>query len=69
MQTELLSPFEFRDVDGEAVLLTVKVRFTSRTTGRSADTDVIEVLKVKDGRLTEFDVYYRDPGAVAGLAP
>jgi ketosteroid isomerase-like protein len=66
METELLTPLLFRDVDGETVLLTVKVRFTSRTTGRSAETDAVELLKVRDGRLTVIDVYYRDPGAVAG---
>ncbi len=69
MKTELLSSIEFHDVDGETVLMRVRVRFTSRETGRSADTDVVELLKVSDGRLTEFDVYYKDPGAVAGLAP
>jgi hypothetical protein len=28
---------------------------------------VVELLKVSGGRLTEFDVYYKDPGAVASL--
>jgi ketosteroid isomerase-like protein len=67
MATELLTAIEFSDVDGETVLMKVKVRFTSRKTGRSTDTDVVELLKVSGGRLTEFDVYYKDPGAVASL--
>src|SRR4051794_7080984 len=61
METELLSPIDFQPVGEDRVLMTVRVRFTSRATGRSAEIDVVEVLTVADGRLTVFDVYYKDP--------
>jgi ketosteroid isomerase-like protein len=69
IEVEFLTPNEFREVDSETLLVTAKVRFTSKTSGRSTDTAVVELLKVSDGRVTEFDVYYKDPAAVAGLAP
>jgi ketosteroid isomerase-like protein len=67
METELLTPIDFRDIGDGKVFMNVRVRFTSRDTGRSAETDVVEILTVQDGRLTDFDVYYKDPGAVAAL--
>ena len=67
VRTAFVAPARFNAVDGESVLMRVRVRFTSRQTGRSTDTDVVELLKVREGRITEIDVYYRDPDAVVDL--
>jgi hypothetical protein len=53
---------------GETVVLRMRARFTGRASGQVAETDVAEVVTVRDGKILEIDVYYRDPGAVAAVA-
>jgi ketosteroid isomerase-like protein len=64
---EVLGPAEWL-TSGDAVVMLARTRFRSRTSGRSADVDVVTVLRVRDGRIAEMDVYYREPEAVAALA-
>jgi hypothetical protein len=64
---EQLGEPELRDA-GDCVVLRAGSRFTAHATGRSADTVVTELYFVRDGRITEMDIYYKDPGAVAALA-
>jgi len=47
----------------------VVARFVSHATGEVVESDVIEVVHVKDGRCTEIDVYYKNPAAIAALWP
>ena len=61
------SPLEFSDA-GDRVVVQMVGRFTSPVSGRSVDTGVVELLSVRDGRIAELDVFYKDPGAVASLA-
>jgi ketosteroid isomerase-like protein len=67
VQHELLSPIAYAGVGEDLVLMRVRVKFTSRATGRSTETDVVELLRVRDGKIVEFDVYYKAPEDVAAL--
>jgi ketosteroid isomerase-like protein len=68
---ELVEPMNVTDIEyleaGDKVVLRMRARFTGRVSGRSAETDIVEVVTVRDGKLLETDVYYRDPSGVAGV--
>ena len=42
-------------------------RITSRRTGEAVVVDVVELYRVRDGRIAEMDIYYKTPSAVAAL--
>lgn len=52
---------------GDPVVLKILGRFTSRTTGRSLETDIVELFHVRDGKIAELDIYYKDPAAITAL--
>jgi hypothetical protein len=52
---------------GNPVVVRLVGRFKSRATGRSVDMDVVELHTVRDGRIVDLDVYYKDPAAIVGL--
>lgn len=54
-------------VDGEKVVIYYRLTFTARASGDSVEMRVTEVFTVRDGRIAELDVFYKDPSAVAGL--
>jgi hypothetical protein len=41
--------------------------FTARATGEKVHMTFVEVYTVRDGLITELDVYYKDPSAVTAL--
>ncbi|RSO44120.1 ketosteroid isomerase [Streptomyces sp. WAC 06725] len=52
-------------VDGEEVVVTSRVRFTARATGRVLTTTIVQLMTVRDGRIREVRPFYWDPAAVA----
>src|SRR5690606_13014045 len=54
---------DFADA-GDTVVMEVTGRFTSRASGRSVVMDFIEVFTLRDGKIAEDDIYYKDPGAI-----
>ncbi len=54
-------------VDGDKVVIYYRLTFTARASGDSVEMRVTEVFTVRDGRIAELDVFYKDPSAVAGL--
>lgn len=64
---ELEFTAEYRDA-GDVVLDEAWLTMTSRKSGRVLETRVVELWKVKDGKVTSIDVFYHDTAAVAALA-
>ena len=54
-------------VDGDKVVLYYRLTFTARTSGESVEMPVAEVFSIRDGLITELDVFYKNPSAVAAL--
>ena len=52
-------------VDGDNVVLHYRLAFTSLASGKSIETGVTEVFSARDGLITDIDVYYKNPSAVA----
>ncbi|MGW4469744.1 hypothetical protein ACWENQ_08735 [Nonomuraea sp. NPDC004354] len=40
-----------------------RVRFLARATGRHVDTLIVQLIRVRDGRMLECRPFYRDPRA------
>ncbi|GAA1828358.1 hypothetical protein GCM10009836_02630 [Pseudonocardia ailaonensis] len=51
----------------DGVLVEVDATFTARTSGRSLDTRVLELYRVRDGLVDGADAFYLDTHALAGL--
>jgi uncharacterized protein len=51
----------------DAVAARFRLTFTSRASGKSVEMGLVEIYTVRDGRIAELDVYYKDPAAVAAL--
>lgn len=66
VEPELAGPVRFLDTGNPAVAL-LRGRFTSPS-GKVAETDIVELFSVRDGRIVELDVYYKDPSGVAALS-
>lgn len=45
---------------GDRVLVSMIGEFTSRATGRTVAMPMIEIYSIRDGRISEVDVYYKD---------
>jgi ketosteroid isomerase-like protein len=56
-----------RPLSGDTVASLFRLTFTSRASGKSVHMGLVEVYTVRDGLITELDVYYKDPSAVAAL--
>jgi ketosteroid isomerase-like protein len=52
--------FEFLDGGNEKVVILATFTRTARETGRSIPIKMVEVVTVRDGRITDFDAYYDD---------
>jgi ketosteroid isomerase-like protein len=53
--------------DGDTVVLHYRLKFTGRVSGKSAEMSMSEVFTVRDGLITELDVFYKNPSAVKAL--
>jgi uncharacterized protein len=51
----------------DAVAARFRLTFISRASGDSVEMGIIEIYTLRDGQITELDVYYKDPSAVAAL--
>jgi uncharacterized protein len=51
----------------DAVAARFRLRFISRASGESVEMGLVEIYTVRDGRIAELDVYYKDPSAVAAI--
>jgi uncharacterized protein len=60
-------PFNERALTDDTVVCRYRAMFTSRQSGKTAAMGLVEVFTVKDGRIVEIDVYYKDPSAIASL--
>lgn len=54
------------DADGRVVVL-AEVTMTSKVSGASLETSLVEVFSFAEGLIIDDDVYYKDASAVAGL--
>jgi uncharacterized protein len=54
-------------VDDDKVVLYYRLTFAARASGKSVEMAAAEVLTVRDGLITELDVYYKNPSAVVAL--
>lgn len=66
LEIGVAGPVDVREA-GDCVLVRFVGRFASRSSGASVETDIVELFTVHDSKITELDVYYKDPGAVAAL--
>jgi ketosteroid isomerase-like protein len=54
-------------VDGDNVVLYYRLTFTARASGKSVEMPVTEVFTVRNGLITDLDVFYKNPSAVTAL--
>ncbi len=57
---------ELTYLDTDPVVVLLRGRFT-RPSGAVAETDVVELHSVLDGKIVDLDIYYKDPGSVTAL--
>lgn len=53
--------------DHDTVALHYRLNFTARASGATAEMAVTEVVTVREGLITELDVFYKNPSAVTAL--
>ena len=71
---QIMGEYEFRldgvemtDLGDDRVLIHETGIFVSHRTKREARFPILEIYTVKDDRITDVDMYYKQPGAVAAL--
>ncbi|MDH6292845.1 nuclear transport factor 2 family protein [Rhodococcus opacus] len=52
---------------GDQVMVSMVGEFTSKFTGRAVSMPMIEVYSIKDSRISEIDVYYKDTAKMSVL--
>lgn len=63
-----LTPLAVKHVaDGDTVLARISLRFTARATGASLDMELANIFTLRDGRIAELDVFYKDPSGIGEL--
>jgi ketosteroid isomerase-like protein len=60
-------PITIDPLGNDAVAARFRLTFLSRASGESVQMGLVEIYTVRDGRIAELDVYYKDPAAVAAL--
>lgn len=60
-------PIDRTPLDDATVVCRFRLRFTARETGGSVEMDLVELYTVRQGRIVDLDVYYKDPAAVTAL--
>jgi len=66
MELTLGQSVQYLLADNTAALRS-RLTFTARASGESVEMELIEIYTVHDELITELDVYYKDPSAVAAL--
>jgi ketosteroid isomerase-like protein len=63
---EMTSPLDltFLDAGETAVVVLVRYDVVARATGNPLTLDHVEIYTVRDGKITDLDVYYRDTAAI-----
>ena len=61
------SPITTDSLGDDAVAARFRLRFISRASGESVEMGLVEIYTLRDGRIAELDVYYKDPAAVAAI--
>jgi uncharacterized protein len=63
---EMTSPLDLTFLDaGERVVVLVRYDVVARATGRPLTLDHVEIYTVRDGKIADLDIYYRDTAAIA----
>ncbi|QLL06492.1 nuclear transport factor 2 family protein [Mycobacterium vicinigordonae] len=52
---------------GDSVVGRIALTFVAKTSGDKLATTGVDIYQVRDGKIVDIDVYYKDPGAVAAL--
>jgi ketosteroid isomerase-like protein len=60
-------PFTSEPLGESAVALRFPLTFTAHATGKSVTMDLIEVYTLRDDKIVDLDVYYKDPAALTAL--
>jgi uncharacterized protein len=60
-------PITTDSLGNDAVAARFRLTFISRASGKSVQMGLVEIYTVRDGRIAELDVYYKDPSAVGAL--
>ncbi|MFC5180214.1 nuclear transport factor 2 family protein [Actinomadura harenae] len=50
--------------DADTVVVSNRVRFRSKATGRDVETRIVQLIKVRDGRMLECRPFYWNPAAI-----
>jgi uncharacterized protein len=63
---EMTSPLDLTFLDAGEATVVVLVRYDviARATGNALTLDHVEIYTVRDGKITDLDVYYRDTAAI-----
>ncbi|TDE32840.1 nuclear transport factor 2 family protein [Nonomuraea mesophila] len=51
--------------DEDSVVVRSRVRFRARATGQAVDTEIMQLVRVRNGRMLECRPFYWDPAAIA----
>ncbi|OCB08084.1 hypothetical protein A5644_07965 [Mycobacterium intracellulare subsp. yongonense] len=60
-------PFTSEQLGESAVALRFSLTFTVRASGKSVTMNLIEVYTLRNEKIVDLDVYYKDPAAVTAL--
>jgi ketosteroid isomerase-like protein len=60
-------PFTSEPLGESAVVLRFSLTFTARASGKSVTMNLIEVYTLRDEKIVDLDVYYKDPAALTAL--
>ena len=63
-----IEKIEYLDAS-DPVVVKILARFTSKATGKTVEMQVVEMLTVRDGLISDIDIYYKNPSTVAALWP
>lgn len=52
---------------GDTVAMRAFATFTSRASGQSLETSIVEIYRFRDGQIIDADIFYKDPSAIREL--
>ena len=61
-----VTDYQVYDCD-EVTVVNMRATFTAKATGRSMEMPITEIYRVRDGRIVDMDVYYKDTAALLAL--
>ncbi|WP_103383281.1 nuclear transport factor 2 family protein [Pseudonocardia dioxanivorans] len=53
---------------GDTPIARIQNNWTAKHTGRTTHMQVVEIYKVRDGKIVDIDVYYQDPDILQAMA-